>query len=217
MMKTPQPSMPSTRVVLVDDHPLYRAGLAVSVNTTPGFVVVAEASRREDALQVVGATRPDLIIVDLRIGKDSGIAVAVALKEVWAKARVLICSAFLTEAEVHGAALHGLNGYILKTADLNQLRHALVETMTRGCYWTPEAAQMLAQAIKHETLAPREREVLDHVALGECDKEIADNLKLSRHTVLSYQKSLRSKLGARNRSDLIRIAHQRGIVFWPDA
>jgi DNA-binding NarL/FixJ family response regulator len=208
---------PPTRVLLVDDHPLYRAGLAAAVNATPGFVVVAEAGARAEALRRGAGARPDLALVDLRLGTDSGIGIAAALKAARPELRVLICSAYVTETDVQEAARNGLNGYVLKTADLSQIRLALRETMAQGAYWASEAAEMLALAARHELLTPREREVLGRVAQGASDKEIAETLGLSRHTVVEHLSRVREKLGARNRAEVVVIAQQRGIIPPPHA
>jgi DNA-binding NarL/FixJ family response regulator len=212
MTPTAATHSPLTRVLLVDDHPLYRAGLAAAVNATPGFVVVAEAGGRAEALQRAASAGPDLALVDLRVGTDSGIGIAAALKGAQAELRVLICSAYVTETDVREAARNGLNGYVLKTADLGQIRLALRETMAQGTYWASEAAEMLVVAARHAPVTPRERDVLERVAQGASDKEIAEALGLSRHTVVEHLSRVREKLGARNRAEVVVIAQQRGII-----
>lgn len=201
-----------TRVMLVDDHPMYRLGLASVVDSTPGFKVVAQAGTREEALACLESADPALAVVDLRMGADSGIEIGEALKRARPTLRVLICSAFLTETEVLLAAQARLDGYLLKTANLKEIRQALHDTVTGGSHWSSRATQVLAQAAQRVALSPREKQVLLLVARGAMDKEIAEVLGLSLHTVVGYFVAIREKLGARNRAEAILIAQQRGLV-----
>lgn len=212
-MTTPQQSKaPKTRVLLVDDHPLFRVGFASVVNSTPGFRVVAQAGTRQEALDSLVSTAPDLAVVDLRMGDDSGIEIGAALKQVRPGLRVLICSAFLNETEAQRAAQCKLDGYLLKTSDLEEIRQALRDIVMQGDHWSSQANQMLAQANERVALSPREKQVLLWAAHGAMDKEIADALGLSLHTVVGYFVAIREKLEARNRTEAISIAQERGLI-----
>jgi len=196
----------------VDDHPLFRVGFVGVVNSTPGFRVVAQAGTRQEALDSLASTAPDLAVVDLRMGDDSGIEIGAALKQARPGLRVLICSAFLNETEAQRAAQCKLDGYLLKTADLKEIRQALRDIVMHGAHWSSQANQMLAQANDRVALSPREKQVLLWAARGAMDKEIADALGLSLHTVVGYSVAIREKLGARNRAEAISIAQRRGLI-----
>ena len=211
------------RVVVADDHVIVREGLRHVLTATPEFEVVGEAADGEEALELVGRLRPDVILMDLSMPKLNGLETTVAIRRKHPATRVLILSVHDHPEYVLEGVRAGAQGYLKKDTTPEDLREAL-RTVHRGqSFFSPAVARQLSEGLRGETerserehrlerLTAREREVLEGVAQGQTNKEIAAALGLSPRTVESYRESLMRKLEIRTVAGLTRFAVDAGIV-----
>jgi DNA-binding NarL/FixJ family response regulator len=198
-------------VVIVDDHPVYRQGLAMAVDRADDLELVGEASSIE-AFDALGVT-PDLVVLDLHL---PGIEGAAGVAHVCENGnRVLIVSAAGTPDDVIDAIAAGAAGYLTKEADADEITHAVRTVAGGATYVSPTLASYLLRAERSNaayTLTKRERDVLALVAAGETDQDIADQLVIAKTTVHSHLDRIRDKTGARRRAELTNLAHRLGIA-----
>jgi DNA-binding NarL/FixJ family response regulator len=198
-------------VVIVDDHPVYRQGLAVAVEHADDLELAGQASSIEafDAL----ALRPDVVLLDLHL---PGIEGAAGVAHVCERGnRVLIVSAAGTPEDVIDAIAAGAAGYLTKEADAEEITRAVRTVAGGATYVSPTLASYLLRADRSNptyTLTKRERDVLALVAAGETDQDIADQLMIAKTTVHSHLDRIRDKSGARRRAELTNLAHRLGIA-----
>jgi len=207
----PPPAAP-IRVMLVDDHPLLRAGLAEAIAGQGDMRVVAEAGNGQEALAAWAACRPDLTIMDLAMPGMCGLEALQAIRAQAPAARVVMLTTFGGDAQVRRAMAAGASGFLLKSS----LRKELVE-MIRAVhagqrYISPEIAQQLASHLGASLLSEREVEVLRCAADGNANKRIATLLDISEETVKAHMRSILAKLDANDRTHAVTIALKRGII-----
>lgn len=203
-----------TRVVVVDDHPVVRAGLVALLATRPGVHVVGEAGDAAGALAVVGRERPDVVLMDLRLGADNGVEVTRELIRRDAGVRVLILTTYDTDADIVAAIEAGAVGYLLKDASPEALG-AAVESAARGeAVFAPAVAGRLARRVLNPPteLTGREREVVELLAQGLANRQIAKRLFLSEATVKTNLVHAYEKLGVDNRTAAVAAARAAGIL-----
>jgi DNA-binding NarL/FixJ family response regulator len=200
------------RVLVVDDHYVVRIGLVALVNTEPGLTVVGEADDGEQAVARFKELRPDLVLMDLRMPRKSGAEATSHIREWCDQARVLILSAFDGDEEIHHALSAGAQGYVLKSSTGDELIPA-IRAVAAGRRWIPQdIASRLKSRNLFEQLTPREVNVLREVARGLANKEIADALGITEHTIKDHLKSILAKLRAADRTQAVTLALQRGII-----
>jgi len=202
---------PLTRVAVVEDHPLFREGLAGAINGLDGITAVAAVSSVEELEgRRLGI---DVVLLDLNLpGLSGGAAVARCTANSW---RVLVISASTTEGPVLDALAEGASGYLGKEADRLQIRQAIVTVAAGGAYVSPTLASYLLKATRSPQpirLTGREREILSLLAQGERDEDIAEELYISVGTVRSHLDRIREKTGRRRRPDLTRLAVEQGLL-----
>jgi DNA-binding NarL/FixJ family response regulator len=201
------------RVVVVDDHPATRAGLAALLDAQPDIAVVGQAADGEEGLRMVAALQPEVALVDLRLPKLGGVETITRLARLRLPTRTLVVTSFAQDELVLQALRAGAQGYLLKDASAAELAAAVRAVGTSGSYLTPAIAGKLATSLaQQERLTPREREVLHHIGQGLADKEIAAELGTSLKTAQFHVANLLAKLGAQNRTDAVRIAYARGLL-----
>jgi DNA-binding NarL/FixJ family response regulator len=200
------------RILIADDHYIVRMGLIALVSTEPDMEVIAEAADGHQALEMYAKYEPDLALLDLRMPSKSGIQATVEIREKFPAARILVLSAFDGDEDIHRALLAGARGYVLKNSTGDKLVPAL-RAVAAGQNWIPkEVASQLASRKLLEELTSREMEVLNELAKGLANKEIAANLKISDHTVKDHLKSILGKLRVNDRTEAVTTAIQRGII-----
>ena len=211
------------RVIVADDHAIVREGLRHVLTATPEFEVVGEAADGEEALELVGRLKPDVVLMDLSMPRLNGLETTIAIRRKHPATRVLILSVHDHPEYVLEGVRAGAQGYLKKDTTPEDLREAL-RTVHRGqSFFSPEVARQLSAGLRGETerserehrlerLTAREREVLEGVAQGQTNKEIASALGLSPRTVESYRESLMRKLDIRTVAGLTRFAVDAGIV-----
>jgi DNA-binding NarL/FixJ family response regulator len=200
------------RILIADDHYIVRIGVVAVVNTQPDMEVVAEAEDGSQSIELFEKLRPDLVLMDSRMAVKTGIQATVEIRKRDPKARVLILSAFDGDEDIRRAFDAGAQGYVLKSATREELIPAL-RAVAAGQSWVPkEVAYRLSAHNSFEALTPRELEVLNEVAKGLANKQIADLFGISEHTVKGHLKLILAKLRVADRTEAVRVAVQRGII-----
>ncbi len=200
------------RVLVADDHFVVRMGLTALVNTEPDFEVVGEAVDGAQAVVEFEKHKPDLVLMDLRMPVKDGIQATTEIKTKHPEARVLMLTTFDGDTDIHRAIQAGAQGYVLKNTTGDKLIPAL-RAVAAGQRWIPkEIATRLASRNLFEELTPRELQVLEQAAKGLANKEIADVLKITGHTVKDHLKSILGKLHVADRTEAVTVAIQRGII-----
>jgi DNA-binding NarL/FixJ family response regulator len=203
-------------IVVIDDHPVVREGLVATLGDDPEFRVVGEAGSAEEALRLVAATQPDVVLIDLELPGTSGLEAIPALRQAHAGAALLVLTAYDTDERVLGALRAGARGYLLKGASLEAIARAVRAVHAGESYLDPRiATKVLAELEPRRrptALSAREREVLQLVADGLANKQIARSLGISERTVKFHVTSILNKLGAENRAHAVAIAAQRGLL-----
>jgi len=200
------------RILVVDDHFIVRMGLVALINTEPNLKVVGEADNGEQAVQRFESLRPDVVLMDLRMPGKSGHEATRLIRRLAADARVLMLSAFDGDGDIHAALDAGAQGYVLKNATGDELIPA-IQAVAMGRRWIPrDVASRLKSRNSYEQLTAREIEVLNELARGLANKEIADALKISEYTAKDHLKSILAKLRVADRTQAVTVALQRGII-----
>jgi len=206
------------RILLADDHPVVRDGLAAILGTQPDFAIVGQASTGAEAVQLAAQLHPDVILLDLEMPGMDGVEALRRIRAARAAAQVIVFTAFDADERILGAVQAGAKGYLLKGAPRDELFKAVRVVGEGGSLLQPVVASKLLQHISSrdqiivETLTDREMEVLQWLAQGKSNKEIAAALVISERTVKFHVSSILGKLGASNRTEAVTIAAQRGLV-----
>ncbi|HTR42211.1 MAG TPA: response regulator transcription factor [Pseudomonadales bacterium] len=200
------------RILIADDHYIVRMGLTALVNTEADMEVVAEAADGNEALTLFTRHRPDLLLLDLRMPGKGGIQTIGEIRVEFPDARILVLSAFDGDEDIYRALQAGAQGYVLKNTTGDKLVPAL-RTVAAGQNWIPKdvASQLELRKIR-EQLTSREVDVLNELAKGRANKEIADTLNISEHTVKDHLKNILGKLQVADRTEAVTTAIQRGII-----
>jgi two-component system NarL family response regulator len=200
------------RILLADDHPSLRAGLASILNSQPGLTVVAEAGSGRETVEKASATTPDLLIVDLRMPDGDGIQTIKELVAANPQVKVLVLTTYDNEEDIFNALEAGARGYILKDTTREEIIEAVRRIHEGQRYLPPGIAARLADRMIRPTLTPRELDVLRLVSRGRTNKEMAAAMFVSEETVKSHMKGLFHKLGVHDRAEAVGIALQRGLL-----
>jgi DNA-binding NarL/FixJ family response regulator len=200
------------RILIADDHYIVRLGLVALVSTEPDMEIVAEAADGGEALALFTKHCPDLALLDLRMPVKSGIQAITEIRNRFPAARILVLSAFDGDEDIYRALNAGAQGYVLKNSTADKLVPAL-RAVAAGQNWIPgDIAQQLSSRKISQELTAREEQVLKELAKGLANKEIADNLSISEHTVKDHLKSILEKLQADDRTEAVTTAIQKGII-----
>jgi DNA-binding NarL/FixJ family response regulator len=200
------------RVFSVDDHPLLREGIAAIINNQTDMRMVAQASTGGEAIQMFRQHRPDVTLMDLRLPDMSGIDALIAIRTEFADARVVMLTTFEGDVEIQRSLKAGARGYLLKSMPPRDLVEGIRQVYAGKKRIPQEVAAHLAEHLGEEALTPREIDVLRHIAGGNRNRDIANQLFISEETIKVHVKHIMEKLGASDRTQAVAIAISRGII-----
>ncbi|MBB3120363.1 response regulator [Pseudoduganella violacea] len=200
------------RILIVDDHPLLRAGLAETIASQPDMCVAGEAENGVQALAMYPLCRPDVTVMDIAMPEMCGVTALLAIRRDFPAARIVMLTTFKGDAQIQRAVQGGAAGFLLKSS----LRRDLLDTIRAvhaGQRRIPsEIAMELAEHMGRSLLSEREAEVLRSAAAGNSNKRIALHLAISEETVKAHMRTILAKLGANDRTHAVTIAFKRGMI-----
>jgi two-component system NarL family response regulator len=200
------------RILIVDDHPVVRAGLTSMLGTQAELEVIASAPSGEAALATVGRTQADVVLLDLRMPGMSGVETIQEMKRAGFTARVIILTSFETDEDIYRAVQAGAQGYLLKDTSLKEMVEA-IKTVHSGKRFIPrDIAARLAERMMRADLTTREMEILRMLAKGLTNKQIGHALGISDNTVKNHVNSIIEKLEVSDRTEAATTAIQRGLI-----
>jgi DNA-binding NarL/FixJ family response regulator len=198
-------------ILCVDDHPLFQAGIRYLIESRSDMELVGFASTGAEGIALAHQHMPDVILMDLRLPDMSGIAAIVSIREQRPGARILMLTTFEGDVEVQRALAAGAHAYMLKSSSPEELVSAIQHVHAGKKYLPSQLAIELAQHVG-EVVTPREVSVLKLIAAGNRNQDIAEKLCIAEDTVKGHIKHIMDKLGARDRTQAVAIALQRGII-----
>ncbi len=199
-------------VMIADDHPLMRSGIAAVLSSNPKFSVVAEAGDGDAAVELYQRWRPDVTLMDLQMPGLNGIEATSAIRRINPAARIIILTTFGGDVQVVRGLKAGAAGYVLKNLARTALSDYIVSVHAGQRLLPPPVAASLATGFQLDTLSKREIEVLRLVGDGNSNQRVADQLGLSEDTIKAHMKAVLHKLDARDRTHAVMIAMRRG--YW---
>ena len=200
------------RLILADDHPVLRDGLSLILDAQPDMAVVAQASTGEEALDLFLEHGPDVLILDLQMPGEGGVNTVKRLLRKRPRAKILILTTYDTDEDIYCAMLAGAIGYVLKDTPRDELILAIRTVASGQRYMSRTAGAKLAGRIGAPQLTERELSVLQCVAAGQANKEIAARLGITEGTVKSHVNNIMQKLGALSRTDAAIVALKKGLI-----
>lgn len=199
-------------VLVVDDHPLLRDGVAFALSGEPDMRIVGYAVDGHSAIEAFREHRPDVTLMDLQMPGMSGIDAMSAIRNEFPDARILVLTTYRGDVQVTNALRRGASGFLLKASLRKELRDAIRAVHAGRRVISPDVASDLAAHVGETMLSERELQVLRLVARGNANKQIASDLGISEDTVKSHMKSIMSKLDAQDRTHAVVTAVKRGII-----
>ncbi len=210
------------KVLLVDDHRMFREGIRIRLARHTRFKVIGEAANAEEAIKIMQQAAPSIVILDIRMPGPSGIDLARRLRREWPDVKILVLSGYDFDQYVRAFARIGIHGYLLKDCPQEALVEALDEITRGGVVLPPRIASKVMRSYASDSanegrnprwdLTVREIEILESVHEGLRNADIASRLDISTRTVETHVSSIISKLGARSRTDAVRKAVQEGLI-----
>jgi DNA-binding NarL/FixJ family response regulator len=203
---------PPIRIMLVDDHPIVRIGLAALIASLPGMETVAQAGNGAEALALHREHHPDVTLMDLRLPDLSGVEVIRTIRETVPEARFIVLTTYEGDEDIHQALQAGARGYIIKGLPHDLLADAIRRVHAGGRYLPQVVKQTLASRTPSSDLTARERDVLARIAQGKSNREIAAELDLAEITVKCRVSAILLRLDVSDRTEAVVAALQRGLL-----
>ena len=200
------------RILCVDDHRIVRDGIALILSREPDITVVATAATAQEAVSEFTRHRPDVTLMDLRLGDSSGIDAIKEIRREHPTARIVVLTMYQGDEDIHRALSAGATTYLLKDALSDDLIRVVREVHAGGSPMNPDVRAQLDRRAAQPTLTPREIQVLQLVSQGKRNKEIAAILGLSEDTVPVHVKNIFAKLKVNERTAAVNVALRRGII-----
>ena len=211
------------RLVVVDDHALFRRGLIGLLNDFPDFRVIGEAANGREAMQVILSERPDLVLLDVNMPEMDGIQTVEQLRKLDSTVRILMLTISEHEEDLLSAIRMGADGYLLKNTEPEELRKAILQLSQGAGALSPEVTAMVLRALARQKetvsqppLSEREKEVLDCLAFGQTTSQIAARLFISENTVKTHVRHILEKLEAANRTEAVSKGLRLGLIHKKD-
>lgn len=211
--------MSRIRLVVVDDHALFRRGLVGLLEEMTDFVVVGEASNGQDALPVVEKAKPDLVLLDINMPVMDGIQTLTELRKAHPDQKVLMLTISQNDDDLIGAIVAGANGYVLKNTEPDVLRNTIVQVVAGNSVLSPEVTAKVLHAVRRSQtdrsrglLSEREVEVLKCLARGQTTAQIANGLFISENTVKTHIRHILEKMEVNNRAEAVARAAQLDMI-----
>jgi two-component system, NarL family, response regulator len=202
----------SIRVLIADDHPIVRHGLARMIDLTDGMEVVAEAETGVEAVRLFRQHQPDVALIDLRMPEMNGVDAIIAIREEFPNAQIAILTTYDTDEDIFRGLQSGAKGYLLKDSKMSELLDAIRKLHAGQKYIPPAVGAKLAERMSLPQLSDREREVLQQMSQGKANQEIGIELSISESTVKYHINNILSKLGVSDRTQAVLLAIKRGIT-----
>jgi DNA-binding NarL/FixJ family response regulator len=203
---------PPIRVLVVDDHPLLRGGIAAVLDSEPDFEMVAEAGNGREAVEAFRLHRPDVTLMDLQMAEMDGVTATTTIRAEFPDARILILTTYGGDGHAVRALKAGASGYLLKSMIRKDLPDAIRAVHSGRRRIPAEVAEALASHFTDDSLSTRELDVLQRIAKGNSNRRVATQLSISEDTVKTHMKNIMSKLGANDRTHAVMIALKRGMI-----
>ncbi len=208
---------PGIRIMIVDDHPVVRAGLVSMLTTQPGINVVGSASSGLEALALLDKIAPDVILpdvilMDLRMPGMTGLEAIRRINARQDPPRIIVLTSFDTDEDIYQSVGAGAHGYVLKDAPQDRLLEAINVVHARGRYFPADIASRLTERMARSNLTPREHEVLQLVAKGLTNKQIGLAIGISDNTARNHVNSIIEKLEVSDRTEAATIAMRQGLI-----
>jgi DNA-binding NarL/FixJ family response regulator len=200
------------RILFADDHALLRKGIAMILANHPEMILVAEASNGREAVEQYRAHQPDITLMDLQMPEMNGLDAMIAIRSEFPQARIIMLTTYAGDVQVLRAMKVGARGYLLKTLLDKELLETIRAVHAGKKMLSAEASFELAEHSTSEALTPGEIDVLQLIAAGNANKQIAECLSITEDTVKGRVKNILAKLGANDRTHAAMIGIKRGII-----
>jgi DNA-binding NarL/FixJ family response regulator len=210
--QAPLKESPRIRVLVVDDHPIMRVGIAAIIQATPDMTTVAQAGSGEEAIELFEKYLPDVTLMDLRLPGMSGVDAIRAVIARHSKAKFVVLTTYEGDEDIHQALEAGARSYIIKGMPHDALVSAVRRVHAGGRFLPSPVSRALSSRIPNSDLSAREREVLDLIVEGKSNKEIATDLGISESTVKCHVSVILMRLNVTDRTQAVVTALQRGLV-----
>ena len=202
----------SIRILIVDDHPLLREGIAALVGGQMDMTLIAECSNGREAIQAFRTHRPDVTLMDRQMPEMSGLAAIDAIRGEFPEARIIVLTTYSGDVQVMRALQAGARAYLLKSLVHKELLDTIRAVHAGKKMMSPEASYELAEHATDDALTKTEIDVLRLIVAGNANKQIADQLSITEETVKGRVRNILSKLGANDRTHAAMIGLKRGII-----
>ncbi len=200
------------RILLADDHPILREGLALILDNQADMTVVGEASNGREAVEVFSQLQPDVTLMDLRMPEMGGVEAITAIRAEFPAACIILLTTYDGDEDIYRGLRAGAKSYLLKDASTQEILSAIRQVCTGKNHISPAVGARLAERAQMPELTDREREVLQQMAKGQSNQEIGFTLRIAESTVKTHVNSILSKLGVGDRTQAAIVALKRGIA-----